>query len=76
MANDQAEVRAYYHEVLPFYDRELAEREHEASLGSSDPRMFVGEGIKAALREFVSLRQSAVKRVQTPSAAHSFPKGH
>jgi SAM-dependent methyltransferase len=26
MANDQAEVRAYYHEILPFYDRELADR--------------------------------------------------
>jgi hypothetical protein len=54
----------------------IAEREREASLVSSDPRMFVGEGIKAALREFVRLRQSAVERVQTPSAAHSFAKGH
>jgi SAM-dependent methyltransferase len=26
MANDQAEVRSYYHQVLPFYDRELADR--------------------------------------------------
>jgi SAM-dependent methyltransferase len=26
MANDPAEVRAYYHDVLPFYDRELADR--------------------------------------------------
>jgi hypothetical protein len=54
----------------------IAEREREGNLRSSDPKMFVGEGIKAALQEFVSLRQSAVKRVQAPSAAHSFPKGH
>src|SRR3954447_7614246 len=26
MANDPAEVRTYYHEILPFYDRELADR--------------------------------------------------
>jgi len=53
----------------------IAERERKANLRSSDPRMFVGEGIKAALQEFVSLRQSAVKRVHAPSAARSFPSG-
>jgi len=54
----------------------IAERELKGNLRSSDPRMFVGEGIKAALQEFVSLRQAAVKRVQSPSAVRSFTKGH
>jgi len=52
----------------------IAERERKGNLRSSDPRMFVGEGIKAALQEFVSLRQAAVKRVQSPSAVRSFTK--
>jgi peptidase C13-like protein/YcxB-like protein len=47
----------------------IAERERKGSLRSSDPQMFVGEGIRRALRRFVSSRHGAVATVSRPTAA-------
>jgi len=60
---DEALRRTYsFSEAFDMARPVIAERERKENYVPSDPRMFVGEGIKGALEEFVSLRRSGGPR--------------
>ena len=60
---DEALRRTYsFSEAFDMARPVIAERERKENYVPSDPRMFVGEGIKGALEQFVSLRRSRGSR--------------
>ena len=52
----------------------IAERERQANFSGSDPKMFMGREIEAALERFVKAREAAAKK-HAPENAAAVPEG-
>jgi len=72
---DEALRRTYsFSEAFEIARPVIAERERKANFSGSDPKMFVGREVEAALGRFVKEREAAAKK-HAPENSAGVPEG-